>query len=177
MNGNRWLSSVAEEGGHFVKRHSTVWTMVSATILLFAGTCLLAQQKQSPQATSAALDKMIAAKKSQKELAQYVFDNHGCNNCHTVGENGKLGFTAKGKQLTNGFEGCIRTLTAMNVIAQVPANQRSADQKTRAQRFDEFGCTLCHQIVPGKMGLTGLGAKLSHLHLGCVDVEKQVASK
>src|SRR5258705_1899674 len=143
-------------GGNFVKRHSTIWTMVSTTILLFAGTCLHAQQKQSPQTTSAALDKMIAAKKSQKELAQYVFDNHGCSNCHTVGENGKLGFTAKGKQLTNGFEGCIRILTAMNVIAQVPANQRSAGQKTTAQRFDEFGCTLCHQIVPGKIGLTGL---------------------
>ena len=160
-----------------MKRHSTTWTIVSTTILLFAGTCLPAQQKQSPQATSAVLDKMIAAKKSQKELAQYVFDNHGCNNCHTVGENGKLGFKARGKQLTNGFEGCIRTLTAMNVIAQVPASQRSAGQKSTAQRFGEFGCTLCHQIVPGKMGLTSLGAKLRHLHLSCVDVEKQVASK
>jgi cytochrome c2 len=160
-----------------VKRQSTVWIKVSAAILFFMGTCLPAQQKQSAQATSVALDKMIAAKKSQRELSQYVFDNHGCNNCHTVGENGKLGFTARGKQLTNGFEGCIRTLTAMNVIAQVPANQRSAEQKTTAQRFGEFGCTLCHQIVPGKMGLTGLGVKLSYMHLGCVDVEKQVASK
>ena len=151
--------------------------IVGAATLLLAGVCLLAQQKQSPQATGAALDKMIAAKKSQKELAQYVFDNHGCKNCHTVGENGKLGFTEKGKRLTNGFEGCIRTLTAMNVIALVPSNQWSADQKTKAQRFDEFGCTLCHQIVPGKMGLTVLGLKLSHLHLGCVDVEKQLASK
>ena len=152
-------------------------SIVSAVILLFAGVCVLAQQKQSPQATSAALDKMIAANKSQKELAQYVFDNHGCKTCHTVGENGKLGFTAKGKQLTNGFEGCIRSLTAMNLIAQVPANQRSADQKAKAQRFDEFGCTLCHQIVPGKMGLTELGSKLTHMHLGCVDVEKTLASK
>ena len=151
--------------------------IVGAATLFFVAVCLLAQQKQSPQATSAALDKMIAAKKSQKELAQYVFDNHGCKSCHTVGENGKLGFTEKGKRLTNGFEGCIRTLTAMNVIAQVPENQRSASQKTTARRFDEFGCTLCHQIVPGKMGLTGLGTKLSRLHLSCVDVEKQVASK
>src|ERR1700680_4003201 len=134
----------AEGRGNFVKRHSTTWTMVSTTILLFAGPCLLAQQKQSPQATSAALDKMIVAKKNQRELAQYVFDNHGCSGCHTVGENGKLGFTPRGKQLTIGFEGCIRTLTAMNVIAQVPASQRSADQKVRAQRFDEFGCSLCH---------------------------------
>lgn len=153
-------------------------SIFSAAAGLAVGVCLLAQQKQpSPTTTSAALDKMIAAKKSQKELARYVFDSHGCKSCHTLGENGKLGFTEKGKQLTNGFEGCIRMLTAMNVIAQVPANQRSADQKTKAQRFDEFGCTVCHQIVPGKMGLTELGTKLAHLHLGCVDVEKQLASK
>ena len=151
---------------------------ILSSAALLVGVCLLAQQKQpSPQSTSAALDKMIAARKSQKELAQYVFDNHGCKTCHTVGDSGKLGFTEKGKQLTNGFEGCIRMLTAMNLIAQVPANQRSPDQKTKAQRFDEFGCTLCHQIVPGKMGLTDLGSKLSHLHLGCVDVEKHLASK
>lgn len=120
---------------------------------------------------------MAAAGKGQKELAQYVFDNHGCNGCHTAGQGGKLGFTEKGKQLSNGFEGCIRSLTAMNVIAQVPANQRSADQKTKAQRFEEFGCTLCHQIVPGKMALTALGTKLTHMHLGCVDVEKTLASR
>jgi cytochrome c551/c552 len=138
---------------------------------------LFAQQKQTPQSTSAALDKMSAAGKSQRELAQYVFDNHGCNGCHTAGQDGKLGFTQKGKQLSTGFEGCIRSLTAMNVIAQVPAGQRSADQKIKAQRFEEFGCTLCHQIVPGTMGLTTLGKKLSSMHLGCVDVEKRLASK
>lgn len=65
----------------------------------------------------------------------------------------------------------------MNLIARVPTAQRSASQKQTAQRFDEFGCTLCHQIVPGKMGLTELGAKLTHMHLGCVDVEKTLASK
>jgi len=146
---------------------------LSITIVAGALLCgvLLAQQKQDPKTTIATLDKMSAAGKSQKELAQYVFDNHGCKSCHTAGENGKLGFTARGKQLGNGFEGCIRTLTAMNVIAQVAASQRSADQKKTAQRFDEFGCTLCHQIVPGKMGLTQLGAKLTGMHLGCVDVE------
>ena len=146
----------------------------AATALLFGP--LLAQQKQSPRATIAALDKMAAAGKSQKELAQYVFDNHGCKGCHTAGENGKLGFTARGKQLASGFEGCIRSLTAMNLIAQVPAAQRSADQKKTAQRFEEFGCTLCHQIVPGKMGVTELGMKLTRMHLGCVDVEKTLAS-
>ena len=149
---------------------------LASAAVLFAGIGLLAQPKPpSPAATSAALDKMIAAKSSQKEMAQYVFDTHGCKTCHTAGKGGKLGFTEKGKQLTNGFEGCIRMLTAMNVIAQIPANQRSADQRTKAQRFDEFGCTLCHKIVPGKMGLTELGAKLTQMHLGCVDIEKQLA--
>jgi cytochrome c551/c552 len=154
-------------------------TRLSIAIAVSALLCgvLFPQQKQDPRTTIAALDKMSAAGKSQKELAQYVFDNHGCKSCHTAGENGKLGFTARGKQLGNGFEGCIRSLTAMNVIAQVAPAQRSADQKKTAQRFDDFGCTLCHQIVPGKMGLTDLGAKLTHMHLGCVDVEKTVASK
>ena len=153
-------------------------TLLVVLAAFAVGECLLAQQNPpSAQATSAALDKMIAAKKSQKQLSQYVFDNHGCKACHTTGENGKLGFTEKGKQLTTGFEGCVRMLTAMNLIAQVPAAQRSADQKSKAQRFDEFGCTFCHRITPGKMGLTDLGSKLSHLHLGCGDVEKLVASK
>ena len=135
------------------------------------------QQKSDPKTSISTLDKMSAAGKSHKEMAQYIFENHGCNGCHTAGENGKLGFTEKGKQLASGFEGCIRSLTAMNLIAQVPASQRSADQKKTAQRFEEFGCTLCHQIVPGKMGITELGAKLTHMHLGCADVEKVLASR
>src|SRR5437016_1522108 len=109
--GARWLTSVRKR-----RTFVTRLAIVGAATLFFVAVCLLAQQKQSPQATSAALDKMIAAKKSQKELAQYVFDNHGCKSCHTVGENGKLGFTEKGKRLTNGFEGCIRTLTAIDVM-------------------------------------------------------------
>jgi len=120
---------------------------------------------------------MAAAGKSQREMAQYVFDRHGCNGCHTAGQDGKLGFTEKGKRLSGGFEGCVRSLTAMNLIAQVSENQRSTDQKKTAQRFGEFGCTTCHQIIPGKMGLTVLGTKLTHLHLGCADVEKSLASR
>jgi len=150
---------------------------IALTAAVVLAGLLGAQQKQDPKVTIAALDKMSAAGKSQKEMAQYVFDNHGCKTCHTAGANGKLGFTEKGKNLSNGFEGCIRTLTAMNVIAQVAPNQRSADQKRTALRFEEFGCTLCHQIVPGKMGLTELGTKLTRMHLGCVDVEKSVASR
>ena len=92
-----------------------------------------------------------------------------------VGHDGKLGFTKKGEERAQGFEGCISTLKAMTIIAQVPEGQRSATQLRRVQRFEEFGCATCHKLTPGKMGLTEVGAKLVHLHLGCVDVEKLLA--
>ena len=119
---------------------------------------------------------MIAAGKSNQELAQYVFDTHGCKNCHTVGHDGKLGFTKKGEEQAQGFEGCISTLKAMSIIAKVPGDQRSPTQRRRAERFAEFGCATCHKLTPGKLGLTEVGAKLGHMHLGCVEVEKLVAS-
>lgn len=122
------------------------------------------------------LDRMIAAGKSRQELAQYIFNTHGCKSCHIMGRNSKLGFTEKGKERAKGFEGCISMLTAMNLIAQVPDQQRSPQQRQKAARFEEFGCTTCHKIIPGKMGLTDVGVKLTHLHLGCVDIEKSIAA-
>jgi len=68
-------------------------------------------------------------------------------------------------------------LAAMTVIVQVPDDKRSPLQRQKAERFDEFGCTACHKLTPGKLGLTEVGAKLAHLHLCCVDVEKLVASR
>ena len=108
-------------------------------------------------------------------MARYVFETHGCKSCHTVGQDGKLGFTEKGRQLGQGSEGCIAMLTAMAVIAQVPEERRSPQQRKKATRFEESGCTFCHRIVPGKAGLTEVGSRMRHLHLGCVDVEKLVA--
>ena len=131
----------------------------------------------SGQQTSARLDQMMANGATPKELAQYVFDTHGCKSCHTVGQDGKLGFTAKGKERAQGFEGCISTLKAMSVIAKIPKEQRSATQRERAQRFDEFGCATCHRVTLAKMDLTPVGAKLADLHVGCVDVEKLLANK
>jgi len=144
------------------------------SIILLCGGILSASA--SAQSSTAALDRMIAAGKSPRELAQYLFDTHGCKECHTVGQEGKLGYTKKGEERAQGFEGCISTLKAMSIIAKAPENQRSATQRRRAERFEEFGCVTCHQLTPGKMGMTEVGAKLAHLHLGCVDVEKLLAS-
>jgi hypothetical protein len=143
-------------------------------ILLFAGIVVWPAWAQTRDAE---LDKMIAAGKSPRDLAQFLFDTHGCKDCHTIGKEGKLGFTRKGEERAQGFAGCISTLKAMSVIANVPENQRSATQRQRAERFAEFGCATCHKLTPGKIGLTEAGAKLAHLHLGCVDIEKLLASR
>lgn len=148
--------------------------MKHCSIILLCGGILSAPAWA--QSSTAVLDQMIAAGKSQRDLAQYLFDTHGCNGCHTLGHDGKLGFTKKGEERAQGFQGCISTLKAMSIIAKVPEDKRSATQRQRAQRFEEFGCATCHQLTPGKMGLTEVGAKLAHLHLGCVDVEKILAS-
>jgi len=133
-------------------------------------------QEPSREASNATLDRMIAAGKSQPELAKYLFNTHGCKNCHTVGRDGKLGFTAKGTERAQGFEGCTNMLTAMTVLVQVPEDKRSPQQRQKAERFEEFGCTACHKITPGKLDLTEIGMKLAHLHLGCVDVQKVLAT-
>jgi cytochrome c551/c552 len=145
---------------------------------LACGAVLLAQQAPpSSQNDVTTLDKMKADGKSQREIAQYVFQTHGCKSCHVAGQDGKLGFTAKGREIGKGFEGCISMLSAMNLIAQVSNDQRTPDQRIKAARFEDFGCTFCHRIAPGKMGLTEVGAKLSQMHLGCVEVEQRVAAK
>jgi cytochrome c551/c552 len=137
-----------------------------------------ASSKATPSgARSAALTDAQMARMSSDELAKYVFENHGCKTCHTMGADGKLGFTERGKQVGKGFEGCISLLTSMNVIAQVKESDRSAEEKHRAARFQEFGCTTCHQITPGKLGLTAYGTKLKSFHMACTDVERILAQQ
>jgi cytochrome c551/c552 len=155
---------------------------------LVGSAVLLSQSKPAPQPVSSskalaaealpqALTDAQMSQMSSNELAHYVFEHHGCNGCHTLGANGKLGFTERGKQVGKGFEGCISLLTSMNGIAQVKEADRSADQKHKAARFQEFGCTTCHQITPGKLGLTSYGTKLKSLHMACTDVENILAAQ
>ena len=95
---------------------------------IFCGAVIPAQQTAaSPHNDAATLDKMKADGKSQREIAQYVFDTHGCKSCHVAGQDGKLGLTAKGRESGKGFEGCISMLSAMNLIAQVTNAQRTPD--------------------------------------------------
>jgi cytochrome c551/c552 len=186
------LSLVRSHAGNGVNAARTVTTLLGATsvvlcsvvlcsVLLFSQSKPSSQPAQSSTAsTSSSLNTLPDAqmsKMSSDELAHYVFEHHGCNNCHTLGANGKLGFTDRGKQVGKGFEGCISLLTSMNVIAQVKPGDRSTEEKQKAARFQEFGCTTCHQITPGKLGLTSYGTKLKSLHMACTDVEKLLAQQ
>jgi mono/diheme cytochrome c family protein len=148
--------------------------VITALVLSLCGGAARAQQPPAGTA-NAALDRMIAAGKSQREVAQYIFDTRGCNGCHTIGRAGKLDLTKKGQETAQGFEGCISTLKAMTIIAKVPEERRSDTQRRRTQRFEAFGCATCHMVTPGKVALTEMGTKLANLHLGCVDVEKVLA--
>jgi cytochrome c551/c552 len=174
---------------------SARWNSATAAIALFELICvvlspivLLSQSKPASQSVVSPkppasggpgkpLTDVQMARMSSDKLARYIFENHGCKNCHTMGASGKLGFTERGKQVGKGFEGCISLLTSMNVIAQVPEADRSAEEKRKAARFQEFGCTTCHKIAPGKLGLTAYGAKLKSLHMACTDVEKTLSEQ
>jgi hypothetical protein len=169
---------VLVQPGSRVKRARTAIRALIVVSLAVTGFRASAQGGQaSAQRADAKLDQMIANHTNPNELARYVFDTRGCKACHTVGHDGKLGFTARGSETAKGFEGCIAMLTAMSHIAQVPPDRRSPQQVKKAARFNEYGCTFCHQIAPAKMAMTDVGTKLAGLHLGCVDIEKTLATK
>jgi cytochrome c551/c552 len=151
------------------------WSM----IVIQSSAARQAGQSQKPdQSVSPAKDLTDAqmAQMNSVELATYIFENHGCKNCHTMGKNGKLGYTERGSEVGKNFIGCIALLTSMNVIAQEKERYRTAAEKDKATKFKEFGCTTCHQITPGKMGLTPYGVKLKSMHQACTDVEKILSS-
>jgi cytochrome c551/c552 len=155
---------------------------VFCSVVIFAqsrpGSQPAAPSKPTPANTSSqGFTEQQMSRMSPDDLAHYVFENHGCNACHTMGTNGKLGFTERGKQVGKGFEGCISLLTSMNIIARVKPSDRSAAEKRTAARFEEFGCPTCHQVAPGKMALTAYGTKLKSFHMGCTDVQKILAQK
>ena len=126
---------------------------------------------ERPPATLAELEKVTAAK-SAHEIATYLFENYGCKNCHTVAGGGKFGYTEMGEQLKNKSEGCIALLTSVRRIATLPEADRTAEHKEKLAHFNDYGCTACHRISFGSVGLTEVGAKMQTMHLACTDVQK-----
>jgi len=159
-----------------------IWTALSSAGL-FSQSKSTAQPTPPPKAVSSgsstkALTDAQMSQMSSDDLASYVFQQHGCKNCHTLGKAGKLGLTDQGIEVGKNYEGCVSLLTSMNLIAQLKDAERTSAQKKTAARFQEFGCTTCHQIVaPGKMGLTSYGVKLKSMHMACTDVEKLLSQQ
>jgi cytochrome c551/c552 len=171
------LRKSGNSGAGVIFAGCVLFALVGSAVLLSQSKPASSSQTPAAEARPQALTDAQMSQMSSNELAHYVFEHHGCNGCHTLGANGKLGFTERGKQVGKGFEGCIALLTSMNGIAQVKETDRSADQKQKAARFQEFGCTTCHQITPGKLGLTNYGTKLKSLHMACTDVENILAAQ
>ena len=117
------------------------------------------------------LEQLISGKNNM-EMAQFIFDNYNCKSCHTLETEGKFGFTSRGEQLREGFEGCVALLTAVQEMVYLPEEQRTPEQKDKFARFKEFGCTSCHQVLFGSVGLTEIGARLAFLHLSCGVVQE-----
>jgi hypothetical protein len=70
---------------------------------------------------------------------------------------------------------CIRDAIGDDDNYQGARGQALGHAAPKAKRFEEFGCATFHKVNPVKMELTLVGAKLAHLHLGYVEVEKLVA--
>jgi cytochrome c551/c552 len=140
-------------------------------IALFVCLWSCTQKPEHPPATLAELQTVTAAK-SPQQIATYVFGNYGCTNCHTLGAEGKFGFTRQGEQLKSKSEGCVAMLTAMHGIAALPEVRRTAEHKEKLAHFNQYGCTACHRVSYGTVELTEVGTQLRTLHMACTDVEK-----
>lgn len=149
------------------------WTLVAGLAIAVALSASCRMQARRPPETAAELDRQIAGK-NRKEAAQFVFATYNCSGCHTVGAKGESGFTPRGQEVKQQFVGCVPLLTAMNSIAQVPEAERTAAELRKAAQFNEFGCTFCHQVTPGRMGFTEIGTRLGFLHLGCPEVQEEL---
>jgi len=152
---------------------SALMALACLVMVLALDSCSSPQSTGTPEASA---DTNLTHMSSD-ELAHFVFEHHGCKSCHTLGKDGKLGFTDRGKEVGKTFEGCISLLTAMNSIAQKKQEDWSADDKRKARRFEDFGCTTCHQVTQGKLSLTSTGARLASMHMGCTDVEKLLSRR
>lgn len=152
----------------YMKRLKTARLTLLACICLGAMLVSCSEQPDStPRALTLAEFEQATSGKSPLEVAKFVFENNNCNSCHKLGKEGRFGFTRRGEQARQQSEGCIAMLTGMMQMVYVSEAERTPGQRQRAARFQEFGCTFCHKVSPGRMGLTDIGKKLASLHMSC----------
>jgi cytochrome c551/c552 len=122
-------------------------------------------------APPASLLEYDAEGKSPREIAKWIYDNHGCVSCHTLTSTGLFGLTPQGQARAEDFEGCpgmLKTVWGTLVLAEKEWTQR---QRRVRREFVDFGCALCHEVGPTGVGLTEIGAKAALLHMSCSEVD------
>jgi cytochrome c551/c552 len=120
---------------------------------------------------SASLLEYDAEGKSAREIAEWIYDNHGCVECHTLTKTGLFGLTAQGEKMAVDFQGCPGMLTTVWETLTLAEEEWTPKQSLVRQEFVRFGCTVCHEVGPTGVGLTAIGAKASLLHMGCSQVD------
>ncbi len=112
-----------------------------------------------------------AERKSPREIAKWIYDNHGCGECHTLTNTGLFGLTRLGQERAEGFEGCPGMLaTVWETLAIAEEEWTQSQRKVRGD-FVDFGCVLCHDVGPTGVGLTEIGARAALLHMRCSEVD------
>ncbi len=123
--------------------------------------------KAAPRPSTLAEFQSATAGKDPEAVAQFVLETYDCNACHTIDETHKLVLTEQVRQTNPPFTGCRPLLADMNIIDQLPDAERTPEERKKAIQFKEYGCVFCHEVVPGKMGLTDIGDQLGFFHQGC----------
>jgi hypothetical protein len=162
--------------GEKVKTERKTMRLAVILVCITVAAISCARKPSNPSVATLPAD-LTDSNKSPVEKAHYVYSNYHCDGCHTLSTEGKFGYTARGEELRKGEEGCVGLLTSMGVIAHIPDSSRSVTQKVKAEHFTEFGCSVCHKVEPGKMGLTPTGEELATLHMSCPEVEKLLTTK
>ncbi|MDA2933217.1 hypothetical protein MYX82_02625 [Acidobacteria bacterium AH-259-D05] len=108
--------------------------------------------------------------KSPREIARWIYDNHGCVECHTLTDTGSFGLTPQGQALAEDFEGCPGMLRTVWETLTIPEEEWTQRQRKVRGDFVRFGCTVCHGVGREGFGLTSIGARASLLHMSCSEV-------
>ena len=111
-----------------------------------------------------------------QQLALWMFSRYGCNRCHNLTAEGRFGLTALGMVRARDFQGCPAMLGTISETMSIPETEWTEQQRQTRIEFEEFGCTVCHQIEDTRIALTQLGEKAASLHMSCSGVAAAVSS-
>ncbi len=115
--------------------------------------------------------------KSPREIASWIYNNHGCVVCHTLTNTGLFGLTSQGQARAEDFEGCPGMLKTVWETLAIAEEEWSQSQRRVRRDFVDFGCALCHDVGPTGVGFTEIGAKAALLHMSCSEVDATLNAK